>query len=240
MLLAWTKIVLAEELLASDLPDDPYLVSDLRAYFPRQVREGFEGQVADHPLRRQIIVTQVVNDLVNGAGMTFWPRLAGETGASAGRADPGQLRGPRDLRLAAAAQGDQRRSTTARAPRCRPGCASRCARWSSAPRAGWSRNRRPPLDSKGDRRALRERGAAGDGPAAGGDERPRARGLPGAARRAAGAGRAGGAGRPGGGAAAGVHAARHQSRWPGATGWTRSRWPGCTSRWGSGSGCRCW
>jgi len=35
-----------------------------------------------HPLRRQIIVTQVVNDLVNGAGMTFWPRLAGETGAS--------------------------------------------------------------------------------------------------------------------------------------------------------------
>jgi glutamate dehydrogenase len=36
----------------------------------------------EHPLRREIIVTQVVNDLVNGAGMTFWPRLAGETGAS--------------------------------------------------------------------------------------------------------------------------------------------------------------
>ena len=83
VLLAWTKIVLAEELLASDLPDDPYLDYDLRAYFPRQVREGFEAQVADHPLRRQIIVTQVVNDLVNGAGMTFWPRLAGETGATA-------------------------------------------------------------------------------------------------------------------------------------------------------------
>ena len=28
-------------------------------------------------------MTQVVNDLVNGAGMTFWPRLAGETGATA-------------------------------------------------------------------------------------------------------------------------------------------------------------
>jgi len=37
----------------------------------------------DHPLRREIIVTQVVNDLVNGAGMTYWPRLAGETGATA-------------------------------------------------------------------------------------------------------------------------------------------------------------
>jgi glutamate dehydrogenase len=84
VLLAWTKIVLAEELLASDLPDDPYLDDDLRAYFPKEVREGLATQVSDHPLRRQIIVTQVVNDLVNGAGMTFWPRLAGETGASAG------------------------------------------------------------------------------------------------------------------------------------------------------------
>ncbi len=39
--------------------------------------------MGDHPLRREIIVTQVVNDLVNGAGMTFWPRLTGETGATA-------------------------------------------------------------------------------------------------------------------------------------------------------------
>jgi glutamate dehydrogenase len=83
VLMAWTKIVLAEELIASDLPDDPYLDLDLRAYFPTLVREGFADQVADHPLRREIIVTQVVNDLVNGAGMTFWPRLAGETGATA-------------------------------------------------------------------------------------------------------------------------------------------------------------
>lgn len=83
VLLAWTKIVLAEELLESDLPDDPYLAHDLEVYFPTPMRERFAAQVADHPLRRQIIVTQVVNDLVNGAGMTFWPRLGGETGASA-------------------------------------------------------------------------------------------------------------------------------------------------------------
>ena len=53
------------------------------AYFPHPVQSGFAAQVRDHPLRREIIVTQVVNDLVNGAGMTFWPRLSGETGASA-------------------------------------------------------------------------------------------------------------------------------------------------------------
>lgn len=80
VLLAWTKIVLAQELLASDVPDDPYLDQDLLVYFPSAMRERFTEQIRNHPLRREIIVTQVVNDLVNGAGMTFWPRLGGETG----------------------------------------------------------------------------------------------------------------------------------------------------------------
>ena len=83
VLMAWTKIVLADELIDSELPDDPYLELDLMAYFPSEIRDGFADAVRDHPLRREIIVTQVVNDLVNGAGMTYWARLAGETGASA-------------------------------------------------------------------------------------------------------------------------------------------------------------
>ncbi|MDT0201875.1 NAD-glutamate dehydrogenase [Nocardioides sp. AE5] len=83
VLMAWTKIVLADELLDSDLPDDPYLRSDLFSYFPRAMRQDYRAQMEQHPLRREIIVTQVVNDLVNGAGMTYWPRLARETGASA-------------------------------------------------------------------------------------------------------------------------------------------------------------
>ncbi len=82
VLMAWTKIVLAEELLSGDLPDDPYLDLDLKAYFPTPMRERFKAQIEAHPLRREIIVTQVVNDLVNGAGMTYWPRLADETGAT--------------------------------------------------------------------------------------------------------------------------------------------------------------
>ncbi len=83
VLMAWTKIVLAEELIASDLPDDPFLHADLFAYFPSRMRHEYRHQMLDHPLKREIIVTQVVNDLVNGAGMTFWPRLSGETGSSA-------------------------------------------------------------------------------------------------------------------------------------------------------------
>ena len=77
VLMAWTKIVLADELIESDLRDDPYLREDLMAYFPSRMKPEFEAAMEDHPLRREISVTQVVNDLVNGAGMTFWPRLAG-------------------------------------------------------------------------------------------------------------------------------------------------------------------
>ncbi len=83
VLMAWTKIELADELVASELPDDPYLVQDLTAYFPSAMRERFAGYISEHPLRREIIVTQVVNDLVNGAGITFLTRLEGETGATA-------------------------------------------------------------------------------------------------------------------------------------------------------------
>jgi glutamate dehydrogenase len=82
VLLAWTKIVLAQELLASGLPDDPFLHADLIAYFPSQMHEQYQAEMLAHPLKREIIVTQVVNDLVNGAGITFCTRLAGETGAS--------------------------------------------------------------------------------------------------------------------------------------------------------------
>ena len=82
VLMSWTKIVLADELLASDLPDDPYLDFDLAAYFPKPMQDGFAEQLRAHPLRREIIVTQVVNDLVNGAGMTYCIRLTGETGAT--------------------------------------------------------------------------------------------------------------------------------------------------------------
>ena len=82
-LLSHTKIALAQELLASDLPEDPYLSSELELYFPTRLRDEFGTQLQRHPLRREIIASRVANDLVNRAGTTFAFRLADETGAGA-------------------------------------------------------------------------------------------------------------------------------------------------------------
>jgi glutamate dehydrogenase len=81
-LLAYAKLTLDDELVSSDLPDDPYLASWLVDYFPSPLRERFQGYMDRHPLRREIIATRVVNDLINNSGTTFMFRLNEETGAS--------------------------------------------------------------------------------------------------------------------------------------------------------------
>ncbi|MGA4849216.1 NAD-glutamate dehydrogenase [Streptomyces sp. G5(2025)] len=82
VLLAYTKITAADELIQTTLPDDPYLRRLLHAYFPKALREKFPEQVDGHALRREIITTVLVNDTVNTGGSTFLHRLREETGAS--------------------------------------------------------------------------------------------------------------------------------------------------------------
>src|SRR5205814_4827478 len=80
VLLAYAKMSLDQDLLASDLPDLPELGDDLRAYFPPALRERFAAQIAAHPLRREITATVVANDLVNRAGLTFIHDMRARTG----------------------------------------------------------------------------------------------------------------------------------------------------------------
>ncbi len=101
-LMALSKIHLYEQLLESDLPDDPYLGDDLERYFPQPLgagsawsadggepsvsgageRERYRELIAGHRLRRELVATIVANQVVDRAGMTFIFRLNEETGAS--------------------------------------------------------------------------------------------------------------------------------------------------------------
>jgi glutamate dehydrogenase len=83
VLLAYAKMTLYEELLASALADAPELADELRSYFPAAVRDRLAVQIATHPLHREIIATVVTNEIVNRARMTFVHDMRARTGRSA-------------------------------------------------------------------------------------------------------------------------------------------------------------
>ncbi len=81
VLLAYAKLTLYDDLLASGVPDDPYFARELSQYFPREVRDRFPASVEFHRLRREIISTNLANDVINRGGPACVVRLIDETDA---------------------------------------------------------------------------------------------------------------------------------------------------------------
>jgi len=81
VLLAYTKIYLKEAILMSGLPEDRYLKQVIANAFPQRVREKYKKAMYAHQLQREIVATELANDLVNSMGITFVYRLQIETGA---------------------------------------------------------------------------------------------------------------------------------------------------------------
>lgn len=80
VLLAWSKIVLFDDIVASELPDDPWFETVLKGYFPSPI-DGFDEALANHRLRREIIATIIANRSLDLGGPVPLLRLRELTGA---------------------------------------------------------------------------------------------------------------------------------------------------------------
>ena len=83
VLLAYSKMELFDELLASSLIDDEYVAQALLTYFPTALQQKFADVMPRHPLKREIIATEIANSTINRTGSVFVHRMQEETGATA-------------------------------------------------------------------------------------------------------------------------------------------------------------
>ncbi|MEO8749265.1 MAG: NAD-glutamate dehydrogenase domain-containing protein, partial [Allobranchiibius sp.] len=85
VLVAYAKLVLKADLGKASLTQDPWFEATLLNYFPAQLHDDYAKDIAEHPLRREIVINSVVNSMVNRGGITFAFRVQEETGATAER-----------------------------------------------------------------------------------------------------------------------------------------------------------
>jgi glutamate dehydrogenase len=81
VVMPYAKLWLYDELLASSLPDEKLLQTDLIEYFPTPLRQKYQREILGHRLARQIIATSVTNSMINHVGGTFVINLMEKSGA---------------------------------------------------------------------------------------------------------------------------------------------------------------
>jgi glutamate dehydrogenase len=84
ILISYAKAMLKEDLAQANIAEDDYIARFMESAFPPQIVKGFSAALGQHRLRREIIATQVANDMVNTMGISFAQRLMESTGASVG------------------------------------------------------------------------------------------------------------------------------------------------------------
>ncbi|MDI4655954.1 NAD-glutamate dehydrogenase [Xanthobacter autotrophicus] len=83
VLLAYAKLALDQDLVASNVPDDAYLSGELVNYFPREIKQRYPHAIETHRLHREIIATGLSNAILNQGGPSCLARIADQTGADA-------------------------------------------------------------------------------------------------------------------------------------------------------------
>ncbi len=82
VMLAYSKMDIYNQILASNLVKDKYFESELFAYFPKLLQEKFPDEISNHQLRNEIIATQITNFVVNRIGITFISQICQDSGFS--------------------------------------------------------------------------------------------------------------------------------------------------------------
>ncbi len=94
--LGYAKMWGYDAILHSGLPDSPGAQTFLEAYFPKRMRRDFSRNFIEHPLRREIIVTAVINYVVNNGGIALLSRLTAANKASVEEAIAAYLEADRE------------------------------------------------------------------------------------------------------------------------------------------------
>ncbi|EWH12355.1 glutamate dehydrogenase [Catenovulum agarivorans DS-2] len=84
VLIAYAKMVLKHKLNISEITDNPHISKLLVSYFPKALQTKYKAAMESHPLRSEIIATEITNQIVNDMGMNFVHRMGEETGAPVG------------------------------------------------------------------------------------------------------------------------------------------------------------
>ena len=79
-LMAHVKLALKEQVLASDLPDQEAFAARLPDYFPGPLRDSFGAEIRSHQLRREIVTTMLVNNVVDTGGISYAYRVTEDAG----------------------------------------------------------------------------------------------------------------------------------------------------------------
>jgi glutamate dehydrogenase len=80
VLLSYAKLTLFDTLVASSLPDEPYLQHLLTDYFPSKMQKAYAADITGHRLHREIVATSLANQVVNRGGPGFVQKLVDASG----------------------------------------------------------------------------------------------------------------------------------------------------------------
>ena len=81
VLVSYAKVQLKDELAVDEITNNEYIAKIVESAFPREICKRYSEQVYNHRLRREIIATQLANDMVNIMGINFCQRQMESTGS---------------------------------------------------------------------------------------------------------------------------------------------------------------